>query len=176
MREIFLRAFVIDTVLSLCQLLCFSLSISPSLPSPLPPPVPASLILCQHCLHCISPQKTKWKREANPLWIGVALFSLAFLQFGPLGSVVYWWSSGTGRSVPLSLSKRFENKWGERKWIWQKKNKVKVVWKRDKNTRKNERHWEGIGVFKILWKTQIYLDCVCVVFVQSSSYFKWGVL
>lgn len=28
---------------------------------------------------------------------------------------------GGGGSVPLSQSKRFENKWGERKWIWKKK-------------------------------------------------------
>lgn len=62
------------------------------------------------------PAENEWKREANPLWIGVALFSSAFLPFGPLGSVVYWCSSGTSRSDALTLPKRFKNKWEGRKW------------------------------------------------------------
>ena len=94
MREILLRAFVIDTVLSLCRP---SLSLSPSLTSPLLPPPP----LVSHSVPVVPPLHlpagSEWKREENPLWIGVALFSSAFLLFGPLGSVVYWCSSGMAR-------------------------------------------------------------------------------
>lgn len=186
MREILLRAFVIDTVLSLCRpSLSLSLPLSPLLCSPLLPLVSHSVPVVPP-LHL--PAGSEWKREENPLWIGVALFSSAFLLFGPLGSVVYWCSSGMARvegcgggggggggSVPLSQSKRFENKWGERKWIWKKKEGEGVagLWKA-REIQKKKRGKRRRGSFlKSLRGTQIsFRFCSCCLWPELLSFCK----
>lgn len=183
MREILLRAFVIDTVLSLCRpSLSLSLPLSPLLCSPLLPLVSHSVPVVPP-LHL--PAGSEWKREENPLWIGVALFSSAFLLFGPLGSVVYWCSSGMARvegcggggggggSVPLSQSKRFENKWGERKWIWKKKEGEGVagLWKAREIKKKKEERDEEAVFWRVCGEHRSPLDSARVVFDPNFSHF-----
>lgn len=183
MREILLRAFVIDTVLSLCRpSLSLSLPLSPLLCSPLLPLVSHSVPVVPP-LHL--PAGSEWKREENPLWIGVALFSSAFLLFGPLGSVVYWCSSGMARvegcggggggggSVPLSQSKRFENKCGERKWIWKKKEGEGVagLWKAREIQKKKEERDEEAVFWRVCGEHRSPLDSARVVFDPNFSHF-----
>lgn len=131
MREILLRAFVIDTVLSLCRP---SLSLSPSLTSPLLPPPPPRLSFCASGASTASPCRKRMKERRKSImdWCCAVLLSLSpvwtsglccilMLQRDGSGGGVWWWWWRGGGSVPLSQSKRFENKWGERKWIWKKK-------------------------------------------------------
>ena len=173
MREILLRAFVIDTVWASAGLP----SPSPSLTSPLlPPPLVSHSVPVVPPLHL--PAGSEWKREENPLWIGVALFSSAFLLFGPLGSVVYWCSSGMawvegcgGRSVPLSQSKRFENKWGERKWIWEKGGEGVVgLWKAGEIRGKKWKKRRG-SFWRVCGEHRSPLDSTRVVFDPNFSHF-----
>lgn len=173
MREIFLRAFVIDTVLSVRRPLCFSLSKSLSL-SPLLCPLPASLILCQWCLHCISLQKAN-EREKKIHYGLVLRCSPQPFSCLDLWALLYIDApAGWGESVPLSLSKHSENKCGERKWIWKKKKKKgKGGWeKREKNREKWER-WRS-SVQESVWNTDLL--SILLVSSLSSSLFKGGVL
>lgn len=115
MREILLRAFVIDTVLSLCRP---SLSLSPSLTSPLLPPPPPRLSFCASGASTASPCRKRMKERRksimdwccavllslSPVWTSGLCCILMLQRDGSGGGVWWWWWWGGGAFHSLSLS------------------------------------------------------------------------
>lgn len=155
-----------------CQPLCF-LPVS----NPLPHLFFAhtSQTLCRWCFHCIwcvkkkKKKKREWKRERNPLWITAVPFSSVCLLFGPLGSVVYWCSSGTQKRKKKhnallfsALKIRGKNARGEKK-------------KRRKSDVENWEWRRSREVLRICREHGSYLDSTCDIFDCTLSHFKWWV-
>lgn len=93
------------------------LPVNISLPSPLPPSRPRVSLSVPALppLHLPAENEMKGRSESIMDWCCTVLLSLP--PVGPLGSVVYWCSSGTGRSFPLSRAKHFENKCRGKIWL-----------------------------------------------------------
>lgn len=112
MRKIFLRAFVIETVLSLCQPLCSSSSIPLSLPHLFSSPLPSlRLSFCASGASTASPYRKRMKEKRKSIMDSccAALLSLSPVWTSGLCCILMLWRDG-GESAPLSPSKHFENK------------------------------------------------------------------